>query len=192
MSTVQPRSWNMAWHQIRYERGSISAAASSLMPTLILTLANQPPATTPLRQPTLLTPRSYISGTKCPLSARKKCKLISYRISPSWSRSEHPSMHTMLEHFHDRTRTNRLLAVVTRRAAATSSPSAAPTARDAPPRIRQSRDLPSGTWSSPPPSVRRATTSHSYSGCNFRTDLAVQVISPMRPSSPSTLSPRCT
>ena len=44
-------------------------------------------------------------------------------------------------------------AVATRRVVATSSPSAAPTARDAPPRTRQSRDSPSATWSSPPPSV---------------------------------------
>lgn len=54
---------------------------------------------------------------------------------------------------------NSLPAVVTRRAAATSSPSAAPTARDAPPRTRRSRDSPSATWSSPPPSVRSTSIS---------------------------------
>lgn len=41
-------------------------------------------------------------------------------------------------------------------AAATSSPSGAPTARDAPPRTRPSRDSPSATWSSLLRSVRYA------------------------------------
>lgn len=56
--------------------------------------------------------------------------------------------------FHRDARSDTTPAVATRRAAATSSPSAAPTARDAPLRIRQSRDSPFATWSSPPPSVR--------------------------------------
>ena len=47
-------------------------------------------------------------------------------------------------------------AVATRRVVATSSPSAAPTARDAFPRTRPSRDSPSATWSSPLLSVRRS------------------------------------
>jgi hypothetical protein len=51
---------------------------------------------------------------------------------------------------------NMTTAAATRRAAATPSPSAAATARDAPPRIRRSSASPSATWSSLLPSVRRS------------------------------------
>lgn len=46
-----------------------------------------------------------------------------------------------------------LIADVTRRVVATSSPSVAPTAPDVPPRTRPSRDSPSVIWLSRPPSV---------------------------------------
>lgn len=51
-----------------------------------------------------------------------------------------------------------LIADVTRRVVATSSPSVAPTAPDVPPRTRPSRDSPSVTWLSRPPFV--CCTSH--------------------------------
>ena len=56
--------------------------------------------------------------------------------SPTWSRRER-------------------VTVATRRVEATSSLSDAPTAQDAHPRTRPSRDLPSVTWSNPQQSVRQ-------------------------------------
>lgn len=63
---------------------------------------------------------------------------------------------------------NNITAAVTRRVAATSSPSVAPTAPDAPPRTRRSRDSPSATWSSLLPSVRLAQPSY-RAHCTKRT-----------------------
>lgn len=107
--------------------------------------------------------------------------LHSRRISPPWSRSEHPSTHppriVAAVAACVNCKANTPTAAVTRRVAATSSPSAAPTARDAPPRTRQSRDSPSATWSSPPPSVRPTTISHKP--CNARPQA-----SHMQPSTP--------
>lgn len=53
----------------------------------------------------------------------------------------------------------------TRRAAATSSPSGAPTARDAPPRTRPSSGSPSATWLSLPPLVRITPFPSAHSLC---------------------------
>lgn len=62
--------------------------------------------------------------------------------SPKWSRNERPTAGTSP-------------------VAVTSSPSDAPTARVVPRKTRQSRDLPSATWSNPPPSVRSGLLHHS-------------------------------
>lgn len=83
------------------------------------------------------------------------------RKSQRWSRSARPSTtprarpvaFTLPEH-RGLVANIWFAAAATRTAGATSSPSVAPTARDALLRTRPSRDLPSATWLSPPLSVR--------------------------------------
>ena len=86
-------------------------------------------------------------------------------------------------------------------AAATSSPSGAPTARDAPPRIRPSSGSPSATWSSLRLSVRIRKTCQPmatiappdpFATVQYADTGSLQVISRMPPCSPSTRFPRCT
>jgi len=96
------------------------------------------------------------------------------------------------------------IAVATRVAVAMSSPFDAPTARDAHQRTRRSRDSRSGTWWSPQLSVGLNEESQKDEEAEGRrpkeqgmkgrcADLSVaQVISPRRPSSPSTRCQRCT
>lgn len=89
------------------------------------------------------------------------------RKSQRWSRRERPSTATPRAYIPCRNQTTHsgaartmaniwFAAAATRTAGATSSLSVAPTARDAPPRTRPSRDSPSATWLSPPLSVRRS------------------------------------
>lgn len=91
-------------------------------------------------------------------------------------------------------RADHLPAAATRRAAATSSPSAAATARAARPRTRPSRGSPSATWSSLPLFVRSLSFGP-RAPIQFTSEPPAntsQVTSPMPRSSPSTRFPRCT
>lgn len=80
-------------------------------------------------------------------TALKSVKMVKKRKNNGRNKkgklSTHPTprLHSLTSHF---------------QAAATSSPSGAPTARDAPPRTRPSRDSPSATWLSLLRSVRYA------------------------------------
>jgi len=79
-----------------------------------------------------------------------------FHTTSKWSRREPPSTICLARDTTGCRADNICTAVATRRVVATSSPSAAPTARDAFPRTRPSRDSPSATWSSPLLSVRRS------------------------------------
>jgi hypothetical protein len=120
----------------------------------IFTIAHQRHSRQHPRQPHLLTFRYHIFGTPHDSLTLRNQRSRIVRISPTWSRSERPSMQYRNGEYGGTCKTNTTTAAVTRRVAATSSPSAAPTARDAHPRTRRSRDSPSATWSSLLPSVR--------------------------------------
>lgn len=79
---------------------------------------------------------------------------INPHTATKWSRSERPSEPQHHRRPLEASHANNEIADVTRRAAATSSQSDAPTVHDAHPRTRPSRDLPSETWLSLLRSVR--------------------------------------
>jgi hypothetical protein len=118
--------------------------------------SRNPTSGTKSRQtPHQLTFRSH-STVRNSVIRRRNPPLTLRQNQSKWSRSARPT-------------------VVTRRVVATSSPSAAPTARDAHPRTRRSRDSPSATWSSPPPSVRFALAAQCSNSSHHENHIEMQM-----------------